>query len=457
MPGRIVADPRTLTGHAGELSTVSTQFEAESYQLRVALGFLINRPDIPNGAALVSSYMTALQSLDNAAASSRRLSAAVARHAQRVVDCENAYLGRGKGPYARGVPRGRSLDVSWLKPIGGLIADINTANNALGAGKLIGRGLDAAPKRLPGSWFSRLKMLHALNEATARELGAMGDIKADKGGKKIVAGRAKGSDALHGLILPKTLKSSRQRKDAIRTLEDWARSSKLSGRGYLDTLGAMLAARMRGLPLLGRGMGLVNKSRGPLSKVGARLAPFAPAAKGTAKFAGQGLSILLLVDMYFSSKDAWARWHTKKDTYRPGGENVEDFMAGVGVGAAGGGRADRRSGRGGDRASPAIILAVGVAGAAALAYEFGPRAWKAAGRAADWAGDKVGDAKDWAGDKAGDAKDWAGDKAGDAKDYASEKADDAKDYASEKADDAKDWAGDKASSAKKKISGWLPG
>ena len=453
MPGRIVADPRTLNGHAGELSTVSTQFEAESYQLRVALGFLINRPDIPNGAALVSSYMTALQSLDNAAASSRQLSAAVARHAQRVVDCENAYLGRGKGPYARGVPRGRSLDLSWLKPIGGLIEDLNTANNALGAGKLIGRGLDAAPKRLPGSWFSRLKMLHALNEATARELGAMGDIKADKGGKKIVAARAKGR-LRSTADLQKALKNANQRKDAIRTLEDWARSSKLSGRGYLDTLGAMLAARMRGLPLLGRGMGLVSKSSGPLSKVGARLAPFAPAAKGTAKFAGKALPF---VDMYFSSKDAWARWHTKKDTYRPGGENVEDFMAGVGVGAAGGAVLIVAAGAVGIVASPAIILAVGVAGAAALAYEFGPRAWKAAGRAADWAGDKVGDAKDWAGDKAGDAKDWAGDKAGDAKDYASEKADDAKDYASEKADDAKDWAGDKASSAKKKISGWLPG
>ena len=95
MPGRIVADPRTLAGHAGDLSTLSGEFEREAYRLREALGFVINRPDIPNGAALVASYTTALQALDTASASSRQLSTSITRYAQRVVDCERAFLGSG--------------------------------------------------------------------------------------------------------------------------------------------------------------------------------------------------------------------------------------------------------------------------------------------------------------------------------------------------------------------------
>ena len=453
MPGQIVADPRTLRGHAGELGTVAAQFEAEAYRLRHELGFLLNRPDIPNGAALMSSYMTALQALDNAAASSRQLSAGVTRYAQRVVDCENTYLRSGDGPYARGVPRGRPVDLSWLKPIGGLIADLNTANNTIGAAKMLGRELDAAPTRVPGGWFSRLKMLHALNEATARELAAMGDIKEVKGGKKIVAGRAKGR-LRSTADLPKTLKGA-QRRDAIRTLEEWARSGKLDARGYLDTLGAMLVSRMRGLPLIGRGMGLVSKSSGPLSKVGARLAPFAPAVKGTAKVAGKALPF---VDLFLSGRSAKKEWSNREnDPNLIGGDNVEKGMTVVSVGSAGGAVLIVAAGAVGIVASPAIILAVGVAGAAALAYEFGPRAWKAGGRAVGWAGDKIGDAAGWAGDKAGDAKDWAGDKAGDAKDWAGDKAGDAKDWAGDKAGDAKDSVGHKLGGAKKKISGWLPG
>jgi len=449
MQGRIVADPRTLTGHAGELGTVAAQFEQEAYQLRARLGFLINRPDIPNGASLMSSYMTALQALDSAAASSRQLSAGVTRYAQRVVDCENTYLRSGDGPFARPLPgRGRGKGFGsvglpgWLKSVAGFVGSVDNAfDNIVKGAKALDKLHHLPAMTLKGKVVGGRKVLDLLNYGDEDSLKAVNGIS-DDGAAAIMAARKNGRFRTPQDVI-KVLKDANAEGDSKKLMQTLRRTT---GGGSLDTLGplgkrlAPLVARMR-LAKTFDAVGDVAFRTGTVAR------KFAPATK----FLGKVLAPVDIIGSGWSFGKEW-RDHTD-DPNLMGGERVELAARGGGVivAIAGGAVAV------GLIANPVGIAVVAGAAVVLVAYEYGPRAWKAAGRAADWAGDKIGDAAGWAGDKAGDAKDWAGDKADDVKDAVSDKADDVKDAVSDKADDAKDWAGSKASSAKKKISGWLPG
>lgn len=440
MPGRIVADPRTLAGHAGDLSTLSGEFEREAYRLREALGFVLNRPDIPNGASLMASYTTALQALDTAATSSRQLSTSITRYARRVIDCENTFLRGGDGPYARALPgRGRGIDFpsvgfGWLNPLWGAINVIDDRFDNVKTAVTVVKHLEQLPAR---TWKYRLvggrKVVDLLNYGDRDALRAINDIS-DEGAAAIIAARRSGRFRTPHDVLKVLTQADKER--LMRNLR------RGPGGGSLDTLG----------PLGKRMAPLVERLRlaKPLDAVGdvafkaRRLAP-------AMKFMGKVLSP---VDVIGSSWAFGKEWRDKKDDPNLlGGDRVEDVARGTAVVVATTGALVVV----GVISAPIVGTVVAVAGVGLVVYEYGPRAWKAAGRAADWAGNKIGDAAGWAGDKAGNAKDWAGDKAGDVKDAVSDKAGDVKDAVSDKAGDAKDWAGDKASSAKKKISGWLPG
>jgi hypothetical protein len=432
MAGRIVVDVRTLAGTGQELSGLSGQLDAQAYELRRALGFLIGRPDIPNQAELMASYTSATQSLDAAALMSGQMSVAVVRHAQRVVDCENGLLRTGDGPYARALPgQGKGIGLASvgfgsLSAIWGLINVIDNRYDNVRTATSVLKHIRQLPARtFKGRLVGGRKVLDLLNYGDSEALRAVNGIS-DEGAAAIIAARRAGRFRTPHDVL-KVLTEG----DGAKLMRELRRGP---GGGTLDTLGPLgkwaspLVSRLRlAKPL--------SAAEDVLFKVGTKASPFM-------KVAGK---FLAPVDIIGSGWTAVKEWRDHKDDPNLlGGDRVEDVARGASVlvAVAGGAVAF------GLIANPVGITVVAVAGVALLAYEYGPRAWKAASQ---WAGD----AKDWAGDQLGDAKDWAGDQLGDAKDAVSDTADDVKDAVSDKADDVKDAVSHKASSAKKKISGWF--
>ena len=445
MAGRIVADPRTVTAHATELRGFSGQFEQEALRLREALGFLISRPDIPNAAALQSSYTSALQALDAAAQRSGGLSVSLTSYARRVVDCESTLLRSGDGPFARPLPgRGRRRRFGsagmpdWMQRVVQLVdAADNTFDKVVKRIKHLDKLHHLPAMTWKGKVVGGRKVVDLLNYGDAKALSKINGIS-EEGAAAIIAARRNGR--------------FRKPEDVLEVLTEADRKKLMTnlrkgpGGGSLETLGplgkrmAPLVERLR----LGKAADVAGDAAFRVGTIARKLSP-------ATKFVGK---VLAPVDVIGSSWGFGKELRDRKDDPNLlGGDRVEDVARGTAVVVATTGALVVV----GVISAPVVGTAVVVAGVGLVVYEYGPRAWKAAGRAADWAGDKVGDAKAWAGDQVGDAKAWAGDKVGDVKDAVSNKADDVKDAVSDKADDVKDAVGDKARSAKKKISGWLPG
>jgi hypothetical protein len=415
MAGRIVVDVRTLAGNAQELNGLSGQLDAQAYELRRALGFLIGRPDIPNQAALMASYTSATQTLDAAALMSGQMSTAVARHAQRVLDCENGLLRSGDGPTVRPGAGRAAVGLPSLAPLAGMLEKLLSAYGVAGALATAGKGINLLPALTLRGLAGGAKVVRLLNNGSLRDLAAVNGI-GEKGAQAIIDGRKAGRYRTPGDVARAL--TDAQTRDAIRGLRKGPGGGSLGTTGPLGDLAARLGARIRGLPVIGRPLGAVSRFSGSAGAgIAAKLRPFAPAAKVAGK-------VLAPLDVAMSTKGAWDAFHDggkgSKDLLGP--DWVEDSAAvgGVVVSVAGAAVAF------GLVANPVGIAVVAGAAVGLVAYQYGPRAWRAA--------EKYG----------GRVVDWAGDRAGDVKDYASDKADDVKDYASHK-----------VSGAKKKISGWF--
>jgi hypothetical protein len=181
MAGRIVVDVRSLAANAQELSGLAGQLDAQAYELRRVLGFLISRPDIPGQAALMASYTSATQSLDAAASMSGQMSTAVVRHAQRVVDCENGMLRAGDGPTAR--------------PSGGPGPGLPSLGALAGFGFttfLKGWGVGDAIVGLAAPFGREAIMIRALNKGSVATLAALDGISKSSA-RAIVAARKGGA------------------------------------------------------------------------------------------------------------------------------------------------------------------------------------------------------------------------------------------------------------------------
>ena len=360
MAGLIKADPPSLIEHAGELRGFSGQLEQQAYQLRAALGFVINRPDIPNGAALQSSYMSALQALDAAAQRSGGLSVSLTSYARRVVDCENNFLASGDGPFARAMPRGPQGLPGPGKVLGGLqnllewpLAGWNALAHATQFAAFLGRNI-ARPIRK--AWRSSLPRLEKhltvriLNYGSVDELAAIKGISRD-GAEKIVAGRR------HG---------------AYTSLDDLAKTDMTAGqiraaRPALEKRGT--AARIRAAERVEKPAGKVTKGAGKVAKaidlLGKVVAP---------------------IDAVISTKGAWDELTDKgeNDPNKLGPDWVENTAAVAGAGSAVGGVVVIGAVAAGVVVAPAVGIGLAVVGAGALAYEYGPRVWAAR--------DEIGDA-----------------------------------------------------------------
>jgi hypothetical protein len=427
MPGQIVADPRTLHGHAAELGTVAAQFEAEAYRLRHELGFLINRPDIPNGAALMSAYMTALQALDGAAVSSRQLSGGVSRYAQRVVDCENTMLRSGDGPYAR----------AWSGP--GPFAGLAGLFQPL-TWPLLAANLAGAPALLTAPWSARQLALKAMNNASAKELRGLYGIS-NKSAQAIVKARGlKGDLTLAQLAkLPGMDKYQRAAARAA-LLQHGEMQRLLLAQHMASKLGRVGKVTMR----VGNGWA----------------AKMAPHALKITRFT-KGLGFLDLA----GSTVGFLNEITDDGHDNPellGNDTVETIAQGGALVTSVAGTAAMV----GLVANPVGLAVIGGATVVVVAYYAAPYVWKGgkwvAGKVGDgvgYVGGKIGDGAGYVGDKVGDAKDAAvgaardtiedaGRAVGNAKDAVSDKAGDVKDAVSDKAGDAKDAVGHKLGGAK---------
>ena len=443
MDEKRVVDVRDLSAHAQQLAGLSRLAEAQAGELRRALGFLINHPEIPNGASVAHAYANATRALDETARTSANLGRSVIAYADEIVR-RDASIVLGTGPTVRGLPgRGRGIgfgrlfaalrriiDVSF--DVLGLLGDVATLRrfDVRGAAERLPR----VPKRSTAQ-IERQSMLKLLNQGSADDLAGIKGIT-DESAAAIVAERKNGSFASVADLKRAGL-SDNQIRDADKGLEKWARRD-----------------RIRAAERLERPAGDVGKDGKPWGKLGERLKP-------VLRPLGPIGDVLTVNDAVTELTD-----DGRDNPDKPLGDNWEDAVALVDTGTVVVAVAVPVAVAAGVitvTAGGVILAGAAVVGVGVALYEYGPVIWKAGGKAVGYVGDRARDLGNAARDAARDTMEDAGraagavkDRLGDAGDSVKDTVGDVKDAVDDKVDNVKDGIRAKADSAKAKVTGWIP-
>jgi len=445
---KLVVEPRDLTAHAAQLGGLARLADAHAGELRRALGYLVNHPEIPNGGAVAYAYGNSLRTLEETSLMAADLGRRVVSYADDIVRRDSSMI-LGTGPTVRGLPgraggsrsgHGGGLFSAILNVVRAaakvvkLVEDLTTIRTAVRDAR--GTSRTTKPTLSPAE-IDRRSTLRLLNEGSVDDLKKIKGIKEDTA-NRIVLGREKG---------PYTSVADLERagvsRDKIRSADEglstWARKE-----------------RIRSAERLGKPAGEVGKveKAGKFTKLGKKLKPFIKPLGPAGDFFAITDDAKELTDDGYDNPE------------KLGGDNWENAVALVDTGtvvltvavpvavAAG----LITIGAGG------VILVVGaVVGVGVAVYEAGPIVWKYGKKGVHYVGDKARDLGNAATSAARETAEDAGraavavkDRLEDTGDKVRDTASDAKDAVGDTVGDVTDGISSKAQKAKEKVTGWIP-